>query len=137
MTAAFLHLKQARALVLSGAPDVPETYNSVMNAIFSAQKAGVLVDCAVLGESSTFLQQAAYLTGETTDDDVFHVFCFWATVKLRGEVLGRVVLGHNTSHASPTSFGRYTFRGAPWCTVCMHSLVRFVRPDGRSVTGAR
>ncbi|CAM9891327.1 unnamed protein product, partial [Ectocarpus sp. 8 AP-2014] len=53
----------ARALVLSGSPDVPETYNSVMNAIFSAQKAGVLVDCAVLGESSTFLQQAAYLTG--------------------------------------------------------------------------
>ncbi|CAM9301316.1 unnamed protein product [Hapterophycus canaliculatus] len=53
---------QARALVLSGAADVPETYNSVMNAIFSAQKAGVLVDCAVLGESSTFLQQAAYLT---------------------------------------------------------------------------
>lgn len=58
-------LPKARALVLSGAPDVPETYNSVMNAIFSAQKAGVLVDCAVLGESSTFLQQAAYLTGET------------------------------------------------------------------------
>ncbi|CBJ26605.1 conserved unknown protein [Ectocarpus siliculosus] len=55
---------QARALVLSGSPDVPETYNSVMNAIFSAQKAGVLVDCAVLGESSTFLQQAAYLTGK-------------------------------------------------------------------------
>ncbi|CAN0334940.1 unnamed protein product, partial [Laminaria digitata] len=54
--------KQARALVFSGAPDVPEAYNSVMNAIFSAQKAGVLVDCAVLGESSTFLQQAAYLT---------------------------------------------------------------------------
>ncbi|CAN0161374.1 unnamed protein product [Ectocarpus sp. 12 AP-2014] len=53
----------ARTLVLSGSPDVPETYNSVMNAIFSAQKAGVLVDCAVLGESSTFLQQAAYLTG--------------------------------------------------------------------------
>ena len=43
---------------------MPETYNSVMNAIFSAQKAGVLVDCAVLGESSTFLQQAAYLTSE-------------------------------------------------------------------------
>lgn len=59
------HTQQARALVLSGAPDVPETYNSVMNAIFSAQKAGVLVDCTVLGESSTFLQQAAYLTGET------------------------------------------------------------------------
>lgn len=51
-------------MVLSGSPDVPETYNSVMNAIFSAQKAGVLVDCAVLGESSTFLQQAAYLTGK-------------------------------------------------------------------------
>ena len=50
--------------MFSGAPDVPETYNSVMNAIFSAQKAGVLVDCVVLGESSTFLQQAAYLTSE-------------------------------------------------------------------------
>lgn len=56
--------RQARALVFSGAPDVPEMYNSVMNAIFSAQKIGVLVDCAVLGEPSTFLQQAAYLTGE-------------------------------------------------------------------------
>ncbi|CAM9647401.1 unnamed protein product [Ascophyllum nodosum] len=53
---------QERALVVSGAPDLPEAYNSVMNAIFSAQKAGVLVDCAVLGEPSTFLQQAAYLT---------------------------------------------------------------------------
>lgn len=42
---------------------MPETYNAVMNAIFSAQKAGVLVDAAVLGEPSTFLQQAAYLTG--------------------------------------------------------------------------
>lgn len=62
--AALFSLPQARALVFSGAPDVPETYNSVMNAIFSAQKAGVLVDCAVLGEPSTFLQQAAYITGE-------------------------------------------------------------------------
>lgn len=35
-----------------------------MNAIFSAQKAGVVVDCVVLGEPSTFLQQAAYLTGK-------------------------------------------------------------------------
>lgn len=58
------HRRQARALVFSGAPDVPQMYNSVMNAIFSAQKIGVLVDCAVLGEPSTFLQQAAYLTGE-------------------------------------------------------------------------
>lgn len=63
---------QARALVLSGAADLPETYNSVMNAIFSAQKAGVLVDCVVLGESSTFLQQAAYLTSE----DIDFVFCY-------------------------------------------------------------
>lgn len=61
-------LSQARALVFSGSPDVPATYNSVMNAIFSAQKAGVLVDCAVLGESSTFLQQAAYLTGATCNN---------------------------------------------------------------------
>ncbi|CAM9220942.1 unnamed protein product [Choristocarpus tenellus] len=54
---------QARVLILSGAPDVPEGYNAVMNAIFSAQKAGVLVDCCVLGLHSIFLQQAAYLTG--------------------------------------------------------------------------
>ncbi|CAM9362003.1 unnamed protein product [Discosporangium mesarthrocarpum] len=56
---------QARALIMSGAPDMLESYNSFMNCIFSAQKAGVLVDCSVLGEHSTFLQQAAYLTGGT------------------------------------------------------------------------
>lgn len=80
-------IPQPRALVLSGAPDVPETYNSVMNAIFSAQKTGVLVDCAVLGESSTFLQQAAYLTGETVS-----VIPFFAALELRTVVVGVVLI---------------------------------------------
>jgi transcription initiation factor TFIIH subunit 3 len=45
--------------------DVPQTYNHVMNCIFSAQKLGVLVDSLVLSSTheSSFLQQASFLTG--------------------------------------------------------------------------
>ncbi|EFN53393.1 hypothetical protein CHLNCDRAFT_13819, partial [Chlorella variabilis] len=54
----------ARVLCLTAAPDVPSQYISVMNAIFSAQRSGVLIDACQLGRRhSTFLQQAAYLTG--------------------------------------------------------------------------
>ncbi|CAM9749406.1 unnamed protein product [Phaeothamnion confervicola] len=55
---------QARLLVLQGEADVAEHYNSIMNCIFSAQKAQVPVDCCVLAAGhSMFLQQAAYLSG--------------------------------------------------------------------------
>ncbi len=43
--------------------DQPEQYNAVMNCIFSAQKAGIVVDSCCLGETSLFMQQAAFLTG--------------------------------------------------------------------------
>ncbi len=42
--------------------DQPEQYNAVMNCIFSAQKAGIVVDSCYLGETSLFMQQAAFLT---------------------------------------------------------------------------
>jgi hypothetical protein len=49
---------QARLLCLVAAPDVPSQYISVMNAIFSAQRSGVLIDACHLGHGhSTFLQQ--------------------------------------------------------------------------------
>eukprot|EP00667_Euglena_gracilis_P018075 EG_transcript_19155 len=54
----------AQILVLSASPDTPAQYVSVMNALFSAHKMGVVVDgCHVAGEQSAFLQQAADLTG--------------------------------------------------------------------------
>mmetsp|Transcript_7435 Transcript_7435/g.19831 ORF Transcript_7435/g.19831 Transcript_7435/m.19831 type:complete len:304 (-) Transcript_7435:528-1439(-) len=55
-----------RLLCLVGSPDVPMQYIPVMNAIFSAQRAEVAVDALVLGPpgfDSSFLQQAAHLTG--------------------------------------------------------------------------
>uniref|UniRef100_A0A7S0RY66 General transcription and DNA repair factor IIH subunit TFB4 n=1 Tax=Chlamydomonas leiostraca TaxID=1034604 RepID=A0A7S0RY66_9CHLO len=55
-----------RILCLVGSPDVPLQYIPVMNAIFSAQRAEVAVDALVAGApgfDSTFLQQAAHLTG--------------------------------------------------------------------------
>ncbi|PNH02656.1 General transcription factor IIH subunit 3 [Tetrabaena socialis] len=53
-----------RVLCLLGSPDAPMQYIPVMNAIFSAQRAEVAVDALVMGpEDSSFLQQAAHLTG--------------------------------------------------------------------------
>ncbi len=53
-----------RILVLQKSPDVSEHYISIMNCIFSAQKKAVPVDACVLStDHSSFLQQAAYLTG--------------------------------------------------------------------------
>uniref|UniRef100_K3WG36 General transcription factor IIH subunit n=1 Tax=Globisporangium ultimum (strain ATCC 200006 / CBS 805.95 / DAOM BR144) TaxID=431595 RepID=K3WG36_GLOUD len=53
-----------RILVIQKSPDVSEHYISIMNGIFSAQKKGVAVDACVLArDQSSFLQQAAYLTG--------------------------------------------------------------------------
>ncbi|PRW60988.1 general transcription factor IIH subunit 3 [Chlorella sorokiniana] len=59
-------LQPARLLCLTAAPDVPSQYIGVMNAIFSAQRSGILIDACQLGAGhSSFLQQAAYLTGGT------------------------------------------------------------------------
>ncbi|CAM9686923.1 unnamed protein product [Chrysoparadoxa australica] len=54
---------QAQVLVLQAEPDQAPHYNGIMNCIFAAQKAQIIVDCCVLRGSSMFLQQAAYLTG--------------------------------------------------------------------------
>lgn len=44
--------------------DVPAQYIPTMNAIFAAQRSGVVIDACYLGSSqSAFLQQAAHLTG--------------------------------------------------------------------------
>jgi transcription initiation factor TFIIH subunit 3 len=53
-----------RILVLQKSVDVSEHYISAMNCIFSAQKKSVPVDACILSsEHSSFMQQAAYLTG--------------------------------------------------------------------------
>lgn len=52
-----------RVLVMHASGDSSHQYIPLMNAIFSAQKAGIMVDSCVLGQhESTFLQQAAQLT---------------------------------------------------------------------------
>ncbi|GAV84124.1 Tfb4 domain-containing protein [Cephalotus follicularis] len=54
---------QPRILCLQGAPDGPEQYVAVMNAIFSAQRSMVPIDSCYIGEhNSAFLQQASYIT---------------------------------------------------------------------------
>ncbi|GLC35743.1 hypothetical protein PLESTB_000489700 [Pleodorina starrii] len=53
-----------RLLALVASPDASMQYIPVMNAIFSAQRAEVVLDAVVLApEDSSFLQQAAHLTG--------------------------------------------------------------------------
>lgn len=53
-----------RILVIQKSLDVSEHYIAIMNGIFSAQKKNVAVDaCILTAEHSSFLQQAAYLTG--------------------------------------------------------------------------
>ncbi|GAX73181.1 hypothetical protein CEUSTIGMA_g634.t1 [Chlamydomonas eustigma] len=53
-----------RIVCITGSPDVPLQYIPVMNAIFSAQRAEVVVEALVLHtKDSAFLQQAAHLTG--------------------------------------------------------------------------
>ncbi|CAN1134549.1 General transcription and DNA repair factor IIH subunit TFB4 [Linum perenne] len=55
---------QPRILCLQGSPDGSEQYVSVMNAIFSAQRSMVPIDCCYVGShNSAFLQQASYITG--------------------------------------------------------------------------
>ena len=53
---------QARVLVIQAENDAPDSYNAIMNCIFSANKAAVLVDCCCVGSNSMFLQQAADIT---------------------------------------------------------------------------
>ncbi|KDO30370.1 hypothetical protein SPRG_05081 [Saprolegnia parasitica CBS 223.65] len=53
-----------RILSIQASPDFAAQYISIMNCIFSAQKKHVPIDACVLSdEPSSFLQQAAYLTG--------------------------------------------------------------------------
>lgn len=57
---------KSRILCLSSSPDDPGQYLAVMNGIFAAQRASVIIDACVLGEyHSSFMQQATYLTGGT------------------------------------------------------------------------
>ena len=56
----------SRILVLQITPDISSHYISMMNSIFCAQKMNVAIDSCVLSpENSSFLQQAAYITGGT------------------------------------------------------------------------
>lgn len=55
----------SRILILKGSPDCRGQYMAIMNAIFAAQKNKVAIDSCVLGEDSTFLQQAGEITGGT------------------------------------------------------------------------
>lgn len=53
-----------RILCLQGSEDSSTQYIATMNAIFSAQRAGIPIDSCVLGDAdSAFLQQAAHITG--------------------------------------------------------------------------
>ncbi|DBA69383.1 TPA: hypothetical protein ACH3X2_012855 [Trebouxia sp. C0005] len=53
-----------RILCINGSPDVPAQYIATMNAIFSAQRHGVVIETCMVGASdSAFLQQAAHITG--------------------------------------------------------------------------
>ncbi|KAL0055625.1 hypothetical protein WJX82_002545 [Trebouxia sp. C0006] len=52
-----------RILCINGSPDVPAQYIATMNAIFSAQRHGVVIETCMVGTSdSAFLQQAAHIT---------------------------------------------------------------------------
>lgn len=60
------HQAKPRILCLLSAGDTPLQYIPVMNCIFAAQHAGVVVDALVVGQAdSALLQQAAHITGET------------------------------------------------------------------------
>lgn len=52
----------ARILVLSVSDSAPEQYIPTMNAVFAASHAGIPIDTLSLRGSSSFLQQAAYIT---------------------------------------------------------------------------
>eukprot|EP00887_Chlorella_sp_A99_P005983 scaffold27.g5983.t1 len=63
---AIARIAAPRVLCLLACPDAPSQYIAVMNAIFCAQRSGVLIDGCKLGAAhSRFLQQAAHLTGGT------------------------------------------------------------------------
>jgi transcription initiation factor TFIIH subunit 3 len=56
----------SRILVIQATPDISSQYISMMNTIFCAQKMNVAIDSCILSpENSSFLQQAAYITGGT------------------------------------------------------------------------
>ena len=62
----------SRILLFQAAPDIPADYIAVINAVYSAQRSGVVIDSVMLSAPtaagaeappSVFLQQASYLTG--------------------------------------------------------------------------
>lgn len=55
--------QQAQIFALMATMDDPAQYNSIMNCIFAAQRASIMVDCCALRTSSTFMQQSAHMTG--------------------------------------------------------------------------
>jgi transcription initiation factor TFIIH subunit 3 len=55
----------SRILILSITPDVSAHYISMMNCIFCVQKMNTIIDSCVLGDDSSYLQQAAHITGGT------------------------------------------------------------------------
>lgn len=62
-TAARSETSKPRILCVNGSPDVPAQYIATMNAIFSAQRHGVVIEtCMVGSQDSAFLQQAAHIT---------------------------------------------------------------------------
>lgn len=59
------HKAKPRILCLLSAGDTPLQYIPVMNCIFAAQHAAVVIDALVVGSSdSALLQQAAHITGK-------------------------------------------------------------------------
>ena len=56
--------RETRILCIQGSGDCSSQYVPTMNAIFSAQRAGIPIDSCYLGATdSAFLQQAAHITG--------------------------------------------------------------------------
>jgi transcription initiation factor TFIIH subunit 3 len=53
-----------RVMCITGCPDAPSQYISMMNAIFASQRQHVAIDCCKLGPThSVCIQQASYMTG--------------------------------------------------------------------------
>jgi len=56
-------ISQSRILVISVSSDVSAQYIPIMNSIFAAQKINVMIDACILASDSSYLQQAADLSG--------------------------------------------------------------------------
>lgn len=100
---------QSRILVMKGSPDSRSQYMAIMNSIFAAQKSKVSIDSCVLGEDSTFLQQASEITGGTYVRVMEHS-------KLTQYLLGVFLMGvefRKSFHTPPAA--KVDFRAACQC----------------------